>query len=217
MFELLYAGGILIIPLLVLSVLMVGIIGERIIRLRTAKVLPAGLTVKTILHMQGNTLTSKYVAAIASESPLGAVLAAALLHAKGGLNYMTMQVEQVAAAQLQQMERHLSLLGTIAYIAPLLGLLGTVLGIIKSFMAVSAGAAADPGLLAQGISEALITTAVGMFVAIPATIGVRALNRHIANLTAALEAECSKVVQAMFGSGEDKLPRINQSANSAPL
>lgn len=95
---------------------------------------------------------------------------------------MTLQMQSRASTQIHRLEKNLNLLGTIGNIAPLLGLLGTVLGIIQSFLAVNAGGTTDPAMLAGGISQALITTAAGMLVAIPALVAYRYYQRKVLDL-----------------------------------
>jgi biopolymer transport protein ExbB len=100
------------------------------------------------------------------------------------------------------MQRYLSLLGTLAMISPLLGLLGTVVGIIEAFMAVTGGGMTDPSLLANGISKALVTTAGGLFIAIPAMIMHRFFVRHIDSIAVEMEQQAIKLVDIVHGDRE---------------
>jgi biopolymer transport protein ExbB len=90
------------------------------------------------------------------------------------------------------------MLGTIGAIAPLLGLLGTVLGIISSFLAITDGAMQDPTMLAAGVSQALITTAAGMIVAIPALVAYRYFQRRIIDINAQFETQAGLMIQELY-------------------
>lgn len=111
---------------------------------------------------------------------------------------MTMHMENRASVQVHALEKHINMLGTIGAIAPLLGLLGTVLGIITSFLAVTDGSMQDPAMLAAGVSQALITTAGGMVVAIPAVMAYRYFQRRIVDINAQFEQEAGLLVQELL-------------------
>ena len=110
------------------------------------------------------------------------------------MNYKELRVEY-------QLEKHINMLGTIGAIAPLLGLLGTVLGIISSFLAITEGAMQDPTMLAAGVSQALITTAGAMLVAIPAVMAYRIFQRRIIDINAAFEQEAGLMMQELLDNG----------------
>lgn len=109
-----------------------------------------------------------------------------------------MHMENRASVQIHKLEKNINMLGTIGAVAPLLGLLGTVLGIITSFLAVTDGSMQDPAMLAGGVSQALITTAGGMFVAIPAVIAYRYFQRRIVDINAHFEREAGLLVQNLL-------------------
>ena len=199
MWELVKAGGWLMAPIVVCSVLALAIILERSLRLRTQKVAPDGLANAVIAHLRHQPAEASWLAQLAAGSPLGDVLATGIRFAAGGLDYVQMQMQARANTHIHALEKHLNLLGTIGQIAPLLGLLGTVLGIIEAFLAVNAGGVTDPALLAAGISQALITTAAGMVVAVPALVAYRHYQRKVIDLAVNMEAQCSLLVQALIG------------------
>jgi biopolymer transport protein ExbB len=115
---------------------------------------------------------------------------------------MKESIEETANVVIHHMERYLSILGTLAMISPLLGLLGTVVGIIEAFMAINSTGMGDPALLASGISKALITTAGGLFVAIPAMIMHRYYQRHITTMAVEMEQQAIKLVDIVHGDRE---------------
>jgi biopolymer transport protein ExbB len=132
-------------------------------------------------------------------SPLGQILAAGLLQARQGRDAMNAAISQSAAVVIHELERYLSTLGTIAAITPLLGLLGTVIGMIRVFTEIMVQGTGNPNALAGGISEALITTAAGLCVAIPAYACHRFFVRRVDTLVLALEQESAKLVDAVHG------------------
>jgi biopolymer transport protein ExbB len=134
-------------------------------------------------------------------SPLGDILASGLMNRQHGIDSMTMHMENRASITIHQLEKHINMLGTIGAIAPLLGLLGTVLGIISSFLAITEGAMQDPTMLAAGVSQALITTAGGMLVAIPAVMAYRIFQRRIIDINAAFEQEAGLMMQELLDNG----------------
>jgi biopolymer transport protein ExbB len=112
---------------------------------------------------------------------------------------MNSAISQSAAVVIHELERYLSTLGTIAAITPLLGLLGTVIGMIRVFTEIMVQGTGNPNALAGGISEALITTAAGLCVAIPAYACHRLFVRRVDTLVLALEQESAKLVDALHG------------------
>ena len=150
------------------------IIIERGIKLRFSEVAPSQLREQLVVHLlERHDIEREKLLNVKNNSPLGDILATGLLYRQHGIESMTMHMENRASVQIHKLEKNINMLGTIGAIAPLLGLLGTVLGIITSFLAVTDGSMQDPTMLAAGVSQALITTAGGMFVAIPAVIAYR--------------------------------------------
>ncbi|MFZ3192971.1 MAG: MotA/TolQ/ExbB proton channel family protein [Moraxellaceae bacterium] len=201
MWELIYAGGWLMAPILLCSVIALVITLERAVRMRAQKIAPLGLADRLVKKIDQGQLSEQELRQIQHASPLGDILAAGVLNAGAGLDYMTLQMQSRASSQIHRLEKNLNLLGTIGNIAPLLGLLGTVLGIIESFLAVNAGGTTDPALLAGGISQALITTAAGMVVAIPALVAYRYYQRKVVDLAVEMEEQASRLTHGLLGPG----------------
>ena len=202
MWELVKAGGWLMWPIVLCSILMLIIIIERAIKLKVSTVTPAYLREQLMQHLseQGD-IDRESLENVKLNSPLGDILAAGLMNRQHGIDSMTMHMENRASITIHQLEKHINMLGTIGAIAPLLGLLGTVLGIISSFLAITEGAMQDPTMLAAGVSQALITTAGGMLVAIPAVMAYRIFQRRIIDINAAFEQEAGLMMQELLDNG----------------
>jgi len=198
-FELVQAGGWLMIPILLCSVISLAIISERLWTLRKKKVIPAKLVSGIWVLLKNDALTQKHIDEIENGSPLGRVLAAGLINRHLSRDLIRESIEESGRFVVHEMERFLNTLGTISTIAPLLGLLGTVIGMIKVFTAITTVGVGDPTQLAGGISEALITTAAGLTVAIPSLIFYRHLKRKIDELVVAMEQEAMKLVEFLHG------------------
>jgi biopolymer transport protein ExbB len=138
-----------------------------------------------------------------ASSPLGSILAAGLSNAHLGREAMKSSIEEAASHVVHDLERYLNTLGTIAAVTPLLGLLGTVVGMIKVFTEIMAQGTGNASVLAGGISEALITTAAGLSVAIPALIMHRYFVGKINSIVVTLEQETIKLVDALHNTGQD--------------
>jgi len=201
-FELVKAGGLLMIPILACSVLAMGIIFERLWVYRQRRVLPKNLVAQVWNLHRNNQLSHAHIASIKEGSPLGRVLAAGLINRHHSREVMKESIEEVGHQVIHELERYLNTLGTIASITPLLGLLGTVIGMIKVFTAITTAGVGDPSVLAGGISEALITTAAGLSVAIPALIFHRYLSGKVNMLVLGMEEEALKMVEVMLGDRE---------------
>lgn len=199
MWELIKAGGWLMAPIVLCSILMVIIIIERGIKLRLAEVAPNDLREELMatLLQQGN-LDRNLLYNVKESSALGDVLATGLLNRQYGMDSMAMHMENRASVRIHELEKNINMLGTIGAVAPLLGLLGTVIGIITSFLAITEGAMQDPALLATGVSQALITTAGGMLVAIPAVIAYRYFQRRVVDINAKFEREAGLLIQELL-------------------
>ncbi len=155
-------------PILLLSAVAMAIVVERFWSLRRSRVLPDDLGLQVMQWARSGKLDERHLEALAEDSLLGRVLAAALRHRTDSREVMKEAVEDTGRHVVYRMERYLNTLGTIAAIAPLLGLLGTVIGMIQVFSAILSHGVGNANLLAGGISQALITTAAGLTVAIPA-------------------------------------------------
>lgn len=193
--ELVQAGGWLMLPILLCSVIAAAIIAERSWTLREKKVIPSKLLNGIWILLEKKALTDKHIQEIEKGSPLGKVLAAGLLNRHLSRDLIRESIHENGRFVVHEMERFMNTLGTISTITPLLGLLGTVIGMIKVFTAITTAGVGDPGQLAGGISEALITTAAGLTIAIPCLIFHRHLKRKIDDLVMGLEGEAMKLVE----------------------
>lgn len=197
MLELLKAGGWAMWPIVACSVLVIGIVMERFWTLRRKTVLPAGLGEEVRTWASARKPEPQHLDALAANSPLGKVLAAALRGRPHGREAVRERVEDAGRHVMHDMERYLNTLGTIALVSPLLGLLGTVSGMIRMFLAIMSNGVGDAGALAGGIGESLICTEAGLVVAIPAYIFHRFLRGRVAELGIALEREVMTLLDAL--------------------
>jgi biopolymer transport protein ExbB len=187
MWEIVKSGGIFMVPIILCSIILVGIVFERLWTLQRKRVLPQELIKRVSQLADANQVNAKVIDALEKNSPLGRVLAAALANRGRGRAIMMERVEDTGRHVVSELERFVNSVGTIASIAPLLGLLGTVTGIINAFKAVMLGGMGDPRMLAQGISEALVCTAGGLTVAIPAYIAHRYLRGRVERIVIDME------------------------------
>ena len=187
MWEIVRAGGPFMWPIILCSIALVGIVLERLWTLQRKRVLPQDLIKKVSELAERQQVNAKVIDALEKNSPLGRVLAAALANRHRGREIMMERVEDVGRHVVHELERFVNSVGTIASISPLLGLLGTVTGIIHAFNAVMLGGMGDPRMLAGGISEALVCTAAGLSVAIPAYIAHRYLRGKVERIVVEME------------------------------
>jgi biopolymer transport protein ExbB len=197
MLEFVKAGGWLMLPLILCSVVAAAIIIERLWTLQRKRVLPDDLTARVWTWASNRQLDESHIRALAESSPLGRVLAAGLSNRNRSREIMKESIEDTGRHVVHELGRYLNSLGTIAAVTPLLGLLGTVIGMVKVFTAITTHGVGDPGVLAGGISEALITTAAGLSVAIPALIGYRYLRGRVDGLVVNMEKEAMRLVEAI--------------------
>lgn len=190
------------IPILACSILALAIVLERFWALRLSRVAPRHVINELWRWIKKKELNSRKLRTLQESSPLGRILAAGLMNAKHGRDVMRDSIEQEASQVIHELERFLNPLGTIAQIAPLLGLLGTVIGMIKVFAEIQFGGIGNTGNLAGGISEALITTATGLTVAIPALIFHRYFLRRVDEMVVTMEQEAIKLVEVVHGDRE---------------
>lgn len=200
MFELVKAGGWLMIPILLCSVVAMAIVIERFWALRASKVAPRKLLAQVWVWVQNTELDKDKMRTLKQQSMLGSVFAAGLNNAAKGREVMKESIEEQASHVAHEMERYLNSLGTVAAVTPLLGLLGTVIGMIKVFNEIMLQGTGNANMLAGGISEALITTAAGLSVAIPAVIFHRYFTRKIDENLVFMEQESIKLVEVMQGN-----------------
>jgi len=197
--EFVLAGGWLMVPIILCSIAAFAIIGERFWALQSEKIAPVNLVAGIWkLHQQGK-LNNQHIEQLHRGSPLGRILAAGLVNMNHDRLVMKEVIEESGRQVVSELERYLNTLGTIASITPLLGLLGTVIGMIKVFSAITAHGVGDPTILAGGISEALITTAAGLSVAIPSLMFYRHLRGKVDLLVLKMEEESLKLVEVIHG------------------
>jgi biopolymer transport protein ExbB len=202
MLEIIQSGGWMMVPIIIASVLALAITVERFWTLRPGKIAPPNLLSQVWGWMKNKQLDSAKIRSLKDSSPLGNVLAAGLINSRHGRQIMKESIEEVASHEIHEMERYLNALGTVAAVAPLMGLLGTVIGMIKVFAEIMAQGTGQANLLAGGISEALITTAAGLVVAIPALICHRILQRRVDEIVVYMEQEALKLVDVLHGERE---------------
>ncbi|MEE4380194.1 MAG: MotA/TolQ/ExbB proton channel family protein [Candidatus Competibacteraceae bacterium] len=210
MVELFIAGGWLMWPILLCSIVAMTIVVERLWSLRLVRVLPPNL-VKALHHWsQGGKITHRItpdnLTKLAQQSPLGRIVAAALLNREQGREIVKESVEDSGRQVVHELERFLNTLGTIAAITPLLGLLGTVFGMIQVFTVISVEGTGNAELLAGGISKALITTATGLTVAIPSLLFHRYFTGRVDELVIRMEDEAIRLVDIIHHSTKQPGP-----------
>lgn len=197
MWEIVTAGGWLMIPILACSIVALAIIGERFFTLRVDKVLPDNLVADVWRMASTRQLTDETIRDIQRASPLGRVLAAGLLSRSEDREVMKSSIEEVGGHVAHELGRYMNALGTIAAVTPLLGLLGTVIGMISVFTNITTVGVGNPAQLAGGISQALITTAGGLMVAIPSLMFYRYFRGKVDGLVVEMEKEALKLVDVI--------------------
>jgi len=197
------SGGWLMIPILFCSILAMGIIVERFYTLQKKKILPPEMVKQVWRLAKAKKLDVIALKHLKESSPLGAVLAAGLMSRGFGREVMKESIAETGRQVTHKLERFLNTLGTIATITPLLGLLGTVVGMIKVFAAIVSHGVGDPTILAGGISEALITTAAGLSVAIPCVIFHRYFDGLVDVYVLNMEEESLKLIEVIHGTRDE--------------
>lgn len=199
MLELVKAGGWLMLPIIACSVIALAIIVERLWSLQVRRVLPKHLVAQVWRWEKINQLNDERLTELQASSPLGSILAAGIANRRENRDVMKESIEDTGRHIVHELEHYLNTLGTIAAITPLLGLLGTVIGMIKVFATITTQGVGNPGALAGGISEALITTAAGMSVAIPTLMFYRYFRGRVRMLVLKMEQEAMIMVEIMHG------------------
>ena len=212
MFEIVKAGGWLMVPIILCSIVAVAIIGERLWALQRKKIIPKHLVAQIWHWHSSGQLKDEQITQIRKSSPLGRVLAAGLSNMNHSREVMKESIEEIGRHEVHDMERYLNTLGTIAAISPLLGLLGTVIGMIKVFSVITLQGVGNPTVLSGGISEALVTTAAGLSVAIPALMMYRYLRGRVEELVVVMEGEAIKLVEVIHGERDSNDPSMRQQA-----
>ncbi|HET6588119.1 MAG TPA: MotA/TolQ/ExbB proton channel family protein [Oleiagrimonas sp.] len=194
MLDILMAGGWPMLPILLCSAVMLAIVLERFWSLRHDSVLPPGLGEEVRQWARSRRLDLEHLKALADGSPMGELFAAALTVRDRPREIIKERIEDTGRHVVHRMERFLSTLGTIALIGPLLGLLGTVIGLIEMFLTVMVSGVGDPMKMAGGIGQALVCTATGLVVAIPAYI----LHRYFRSRVSGYLVEMEKQATALL-------------------
>ncbi|MDF1818161.1 MAG: MotA/TolQ/ExbB proton channel family protein [Immundisolibacteraceae bacterium] len=203
MIELIKSGGWLMLPILLCSVVALAIVIERFWALQAQKINPDFLLGRIRRWHDQQQLNSDRIRALHDHSPLGRVLAAGLSNLDTSRELMKESIEETGRHVVLELERFLNTLGTIASITPLMGLLGTVIGMIKVFAVITEQGVGDPTVLSGGISEALITTAAGLTVAIPSVAFHRYFRGRVNELVLEMEQEAIRMVEVIHGERSD--------------
>ncbi len=198
MLELIKAGGWVMLPILLLAVLALAIILERFWTLRRREVLPPGLGEEVREWARGrSTLDPKHIDVLRRNSPLGELLAAGLDVRHRPRELIKERIEDVGRHVAHRLERFLNALGTIAAVGPLLGLLGTVFGMIEMFLGIMTTGVGDANQLAGGIGQALVSTAAGLCLAIPALMFHRYLRGRVTGYVVDMEKQATQLLDAL--------------------
>jgi biopolymer transport protein ExbB len=197
-FAIVEAAGWPIWFLIFASIIAVGLITERLIYLRSSRVNPPTLLNDVVSELKQHGVSEEMLAQLSKNSPLGYIFANGLKNIKSPQDVMKESIEEAGRAMTHDLERFLTTLGTIASISPLLGLFGTVVGMIEIFGAQTA-AGNSPAILAHGISVALYNTAFGLIVAIPSMIFYRHFRAKVDSLTVEMEQQAIKLVEVVHG------------------
>ena len=206
MLEIIKAGGWVMVPLILCSIFALAIIAERFWSLRESKVAPKNLVAQVWQWEKSGHLDARRIADLRRSSPLGRILAAGLVNRKHDREVMKESIEDVGRHVAHELERFLGILGTITAMSPLLGLLGTVVGIMKIFSSIMTHGIGDPNMMAGGIAEALIDTVTGLGIAIPAMFFYRYFHSRVDELVITMEQEAMKMVEIIKGQREHDSP-----------
>ena len=198
MFSIILAAGWPIWPLLLASIIAVALIIERLLTLRRAKVLPAGLLQRVVAEYRQGNVSEAMLNGLEAQSPLGRVLAAGLRNVGSSREILRESIEETGAAVAHELERYLTTLGTIASISPLMGLFGTVVGMIEIFGS-QAPTGSNPMQLAHGISVALYNTGFGLVVAIPSMVFWRHFRALVNSFVLDMQQQAVRLAEIVHG------------------
>lgn len=197
MYELFLKGGLLMYPIAFCSIVALGIFLERLWALRKARVIPREFLLEAIDLVAKGKLTEAMTMCKRTDASVAHIIYAGLAHFGKSREAIKERMEEVGRREVANLERYISVVGTIAGVSPLLGLLGTVSGMIKSFNVIALQGVAEPGALAGGISEALLTTAAGLIVAIPSFVMHRYLRNRVHSLALEMEEASLRVLDLL--------------------
>ena len=203
MIEIIIAAGWPIWPIIFCSVISVAIIAERFYSLRREVVVPNSLLGETVNHLKTSGVTQELISKTGDSSPLGRVFVAGLKNLGNTKEAMKEAIEEAGLEVAHEMDRYLTTLGTIATMAPLLGLLGTIIGMIEIFGASTPTGITDPARLAHGISIALYNAAFGIIVAVPSLVFYRHFRSTVDSLIVQMELQAVKLVEMTHGNRAD--------------
>ena len=197
MIEIIVAGGWVMAPIILCSILALAIVVERFWTLRRSNVVPPGVGQQVEDWAARHELDRRHIEQLRADSALGRVLAAALVNRHRSRDLIKEAVEDTGRHVVHELERYLNTLGTIAGISPLLGLYGTVIGMIQTFSAILTHGVGEANQLAGGISVALITTAAGLTVAIPSLFFYRYFKGRVAAYVVSMEEQAIILIEAI--------------------
>jgi len=204
--EIFQSGGLLMWPLLICSIIALAIVAERFWTLQKRNVAPDQLLKQVLDHEKENRVSEDLLKLLVKSSPLGRLFAVGLVNRDHGREIMKEAIEEEGSTVVHELDKYLNTLGTIAAITPLLGLLGTVIGMIQVFTSITpevmSQGIGDPTVLAAGISKALITTATGLSIGIPALMFHRYFKGKVHSLTVEMEQQSVKLVEIIQGDRE---------------
>ncbi len=195
-------GGLVMIPIILFSIIALAIFMERLWSLQIYKIVPPQFIERIKQLVQGRKISEALVLCQDNPSSIARVYYSAIKAINRKRNDIKITVEEVGRQEGAGLERFLGMLSTIASISPLLGLLGTVIGMISVFKKITTEGVGDPRILANGIWEALITTAAGLIVAIPAYIAFRYLQSKCHRLLLKMEEEAISLIELIKDSHE---------------
>jgi biopolymer transport protein ExbB len=197
--DIIQAAGWPIWPIILCSVIAIAIIGERFYSLRQDMVAPRDLLPRIVQEYRKTGVTADMLSSVAGGSLLGRILAAGLRNIDSTREIMKESVEEAGRAASHELDRFLTTLGTIATMSPLLGLLGTIIGMIEIFGASTPTGITDPARLAHGISIALYNAAFGIIVAVPSLVFYRHFRARADSLIVEMELQAVKLVEIIHG------------------
>ena len=199
MLAIIEAAGWPIWPIILCSIVAVGIIGERFWSLRNEIVAPRDLLPQVVQEYRQKGVSPEMLDRLAQSSLMGRIFAAALRNVGSTREIMRESIEEAGRAAAHDLERFLTTLGTIATMSPLLGLLGTIIGMIEIFGVQGPTGMANPGQLAHGISIALYNAAFGIIVAVPSLVFYRHFRARVDSLVVEMEIQAIKLVEIIQG------------------
>lgn len=198
MLEILEKGGVLMYPILLLSIISLAVFLERLISLRKNRYVPKNFMDKLYVFLQNKSFQDARSLCDMNNCAIGNISKTILDNLDLPISRLMELSEETGRFQAKKLERFLPTLQTIANISPLLGLLGTVIGMIKTFVVISQQGVGNAQALAGGISEALLTTAAGLSVAIPTVIFYHIINSRSEKIVYELEGATSNILNLIF-------------------